>query len=114
MQLVKIVATPTSLVDHAKRILKIYMMLSNMDIWLSDTQLTVMSYFMVYGYNKNTRKTVLLHKLLKTNNSLYNTVHKLKSCGLLQSDAEGDTVVNPGLPKPEPVMAMMIKMDNRK
>jgi hypothetical protein len=112
MQLVKIKKKTNSKVEQAKVLIAMFCLLIN--VKLSDTELTVLAYFMVYRINRKTKDLILSSGLLKTEDSLKNTMSKLKKFGMLVRDTESkeytlrkdlDFTVNP-------VVGILIKIDN--
>lgn len=85
------------------------------DIRLSDTELTVLSYFLVYKDSEATRSLILKSEILKTEDSLGNTISKLKKFGLLKKDSiTKEYTVNSKINfQPDTVIGMLIKIDNR-
>jgi hypothetical protein len=81
MQLVKIKKKTNSKVEQAKTMISIFCLLMN--IKLSDTELTVLAYFMVYKINRKTKDLILNAGILKSDDSLKNTLSKLKKFGML-------------------------------
>ena len=112
MNFLRIVKKTKSKIDQAKSILSIYCLLS--EISLSNTELTVLSYFMIYGINDNTKKLILDSQLLKSEDSLKNTISKLKKVGLIKKAVYGkDYTLNENINfKPDSVMGLLIKIDN--
>jgi hypothetical protein len=112
MQLVKIRKNTNSKVEQAKVLIAIYCLLTN--IKLSDTELTVMAYFMVYKINRKTKDLILSSGILKSEDSLKNTLSKLKKFGMLIRGVDSKEYslrkdLNFTL---EPVMGVLIKIDN--
>ena len=81
MQLLKIKKKTGSKVEQAKVLIAVFCLLIN--IKLSDTELTVLAYFMVYKINRKTKDLILSSKILKTEDSLKNTMSKLRKFGML-------------------------------
>lgn len=81
MQLVKIRKKTNSKVEQAKVLIALFCLLVN--IKLSDTELTVLAYFMVYRITRKTKDLILAAGILKTEDSLKNTMSKLKKFGML-------------------------------
>ena len=82
MQLIKIEKKTNGKIEQAKVVLSVFCLLS--EIKLSDTELTVLAYFLVYRDSDETRELILKSELLKRDGSLGNTVSKLKKFGLLK------------------------------
>jgi hypothetical protein len=113
MQLLKIKKKTQSKVEQAKTLILLFTTLMN--IKLSDTELTVLAYFMVYRINRKTKDLILSSGILKTEDSLKNTLSKLKKFGMLVRHPESreyslrkelDFLLNP-------VMGVLIKIDNQ-
>jgi hypothetical protein len=112
MQLVKIKKKTTSKVEQAKTLIAIFCLLMN--IKLSDTELTVLAYFMVYKINRKTKDLILSSGILKTEDSLKNTLSKLKKFGMLVKSVDSKEY---SLRKDldfnlSPVMGVLLKLDN--
>jgi hypothetical protein len=112
MQLVKIRKKTNNKVEQAKTIIALFCLLTN--IKLSDTELTVLSYFMVYKINRKTKDLILSAGILKSEDSLKNTLSKLKKFGMLVKNVDSkeyslrkdlDFSLNP-------IMGVLIKIDN--
>lgn len=112
MQLVKIQKKTNGKIDQAKVILSIFCLLSGIN--LSDTELTVLAYFLVYKINQNTKELILKSQVLKSEDSLKNTISKLKKFGLLKKSATSrEYLLNESVSIPlEPVIGFLIKIDN--
>lgn len=112
MQLVKIKKKTNSKVEQAKYLIALFCLLIN--IKLSDTELTVLAYFMVYKINRKTKDLILSSGILKTEDSLKNTMSKLKKFGMLVRDAESkEYTLRKDLNfQVDPVMGILIKIDN--
>lgn len=113
VQLIKVEKRAVGKIEQAKIALSIFCLLS--DIKLSDTELTVLSYFLVYKDSEATRNLILKSELLKTEDSLGNTISKLKKFGLLKKDGiTKEYTVNSKINfQPDLVIGMLIKIDNR-
>lgn len=112
MQLVTVVKKTTTKIDQARAVLSIFCLLS--DIRLSDTDLTVMSYFMVYRINDESKKLIVDSQILNSD-SLQNTISRLKKFGLIKKANVGkDWHISEKLDiKLEGEVGMLIKIDNR-
>jgi hypothetical protein len=112
MQLVKIKKKTNSKVEQAKTMISIFCLLMN--IKLSDTELTVLAYFMVYKINRKTKDLILNAGILKSDDSLKNTLSKLKKFGMLVRNIDSKEYslrkeLDFGL---SPTMGVLIKIDN--
>lgn len=112
MQLVKAVKKVNGRVEQAKIVINIFCMLS--DIKLSDTELTVIAYYTVYVDNNKVKELILKSGILKSTDSLKNTISKLKRIGLLKkSPTNKEYIVHERLNfKLDPVIGFLIKIDN--
>lgn len=112
MQIIKAIKKTQGKIEQAKAVVNIFCMLS--DIKLSDAELTVIAYFVVYGENKKVKELILNSKILKSEDSLKNTISKLKRIGLLKkSTTNKEYHVHERLNfKLEPVIGFLIKIDN--
>jgi len=84
MQLVKIKKKTNSKVEQAKTLISIFCLLTN--IKLSDTELTVLAYFMVYKINRRTKDLIITAGVMKNDDSLKSTVSRLKKFGMIVKD----------------------------
>lgn len=112
MQLVKVKKKTNNKVEQAKLLIALFCLLTG--IKLSDTELTVLSYFMVYKINRKTKDLILSSGILKSEDSLKNTLSKLKKFGMLVKNIDSKEYslrkdLNFTL---DPVMGMLIKIDN--
>lgn len=113
MQLVRMSKSTSSKVDQAKTLVSIFCLLSG--IKLSDTELIVLSYFMVYKINQSTKDLILKSKILETEDSLRNTISKLKKVGLIRKSSHNKEYLiseelNVSL---HSSIALLIKIDNK-
>lgn len=83
MQLVKIVKKTNSKIDQAKTLLSVFCLLS--DIRLSEAELTVLAYFLVYKISDTTKELIIKSQILNSG-SLKNTISKLNRFGLIKKD----------------------------
>jgi len=112
MRLVKIKKKTNSKVEQAKVLIALFCLLIN--IKLSDTELTVLAYFMVYRITRKTKDLILSSGILKTEDSLKNTMSKLKKFGMLvrNIDSKEYTLRKDLDFAVDPVMGVLIKIDN--
>lgn len=112
MQLIKIEKKTSGKIEQAKWVLGVFCFMS--DIRLSDTELTVLSYFLVYKDSPSTRERIVKSEILKSEDSLNNAVSKLKKMGLLKKDQiSKEYSVNTKINfKPDSVVGLLIKIDN--
>lgn len=112
MQLVKVVKHTSSKIEQAKLLLKLFCVLS--DIKLSDSELTVLAFFVVYGINDETKDLIVKSEILK-GNSIKNTMSKLSNSGLIKKavGSKKEYYVTEKINvKPEPSVGMLIKINN--
>lgn len=112
MQLLKINKKTTNKVEQAKTMIAMFCLLTN--IKLSETELTVLAYFMVYKINRKTKDLILSSGILKSEDSLKNTLSKLKKFGMLVRNTDSkDYSLRKDLDfSLQPVMGILIKIDN--
>jgi hypothetical protein len=112
MQLIKVVKKTNTKLDQAKTILSIFCLLS--DVRLSETDLTVMAYFMVYQITDETKKLIIDSKILNAD-SLQNTISRLKKFGLIKKSNIGKSyhISEKIAVKLDSEIGMLIKIDNR-
>ena len=84
------------------------------DVRLSETDLTVMAYFMVYNITDETKKLIVDSKILNPD-SLQNTISRLKKFGLIKKSNIGKSyhISDKLSVKLDSEVAMLIKIDNR-
>lgn len=113
MQLIKINKKTNNKIEQAKCLVSIFCLLSS--IKLSDTDMTVLSYFMVYNINQTTKDLILKSKILLNEDSLKNTISKLKGVGLIKkSSIRKEYLINDSLSiNLDSVTAVLIKIDNK-
>lgn len=113
IQFIKIVKKTNGKIEQAKCIIGMFCLLS--DIKLSDAELTVLAYFAVYKDNTKVKEFIIKGNILKTEDSLKNTISKLKRAGLLKkSTTNKEYSINDRLNfTPEPVIGFLIKVDNQ-
>ena len=112
MQLIKVSKKTNGKIEQAKIVISIFCMLS--DIKLSDSELTVIAYFAVYKANDKVRELVLKSNILKTEDSLKNTISKLKRNGLLKKSSNKEYTISDKLMfNSEPIIGFLIKIDNK-
>ena len=112
MQVIKAVKKTNGKIDQIKVIISLFCILS--DIKLSDTELTVMAYFILYKKNDTVKDLILKSGILKTSDSLKNTISKLKRTGFLKKSPTNKEYIvydkfNFSI---EPVIGFIIKIDN--
>lgn len=109
--LIKIEKKVQGKIEQAKLIISLFCKLSK--IKLSETELAVIAYFMVYKLTKQTEELILKSELLANDNSLQNVMSKLRKVGLIIRKDKKD-YINDILNIPiEPVIGLFIKIDNK-
>lgn len=109
--LIKIEKKVKGKIELAKVVISVFCLLSN--IHLSDSELTVLAYFVVYKISEQTKQLILKSKILATEASFGNTMSKLRKVGLISKSNKIDKI-NPNLDMElEPVMGLLIKVDNK-
>lgn len=109
--LIKIEKKTGGKIEQAKVVLSIFCLLSN--IHLSDSELTVLAYYIVYGLNEPTKQLILKSKILATEASFGNTMSKLRKVGLIIKNNKQDKL-NPQIAiELHTVMGILIKVDNK-
>lgn len=111
MQLVRIIKRTGNKIEQARVVIAIFCLLS--EIKLSDNELTVLAYFMVYGMTKET-DDLIIKSAIHTPYSLNNTKSKFKRFGLIKKNQSARQYeINERLRvKPEAQIGMLIKIDN--
>lgn len=84
VSLVKMTRQVTNRVDLAKAIIEIFTSFNKIKI--SDTQITVLAYFMVYGVNLQTKKLIVKIGICKNINTVKIAMVKLKKLELIYKD----------------------------
>jgi hypothetical protein len=109
--LIKISKKAKSKIDQAKIILSIMCLLS--DIKLSDTELTTLSYFIVYGITEKTKNLILTARILKTEDSLKNAMTKFRKSGLIKKNERKEDLLAEQVRFPiSDTTGILIKVDN--
>jgi hypothetical protein len=109
--LIKIPKKSKSKIDQTKIILSILCLLS--EIKLSDTELTTLSYFIVYGLTEKTKNLILTSKILKTEDSLRNAMTKFRKFGLIKKNDRKEDLLTDGITfPPTDIVGILIKVDN--
>lgn len=111
MQLVKIIKKTNNKIDQARAVLSIFTMLSDMK--LSDSDLSILAYFMVYGINKETESLIIKSQILNPD-SLSNTRSRLKKFGLIKKLPNKTYEITEKLRlKMDTEIGVLIKIDNK-
>lgn len=111
MQLIKVVKKTNSKIEQAKTLLSIFCLLS--EIKLSQAELTVLAYFLVYKINDQTKDLIVKSEILNLD-SLKNTMSRLTKFGLIKRSAVSKeyTLSDQINVLPDNVLGMLIKIDN--
>jgi hypothetical protein len=109
---IKIIKKTDSKVEQIKVVIKIFCLLSG--IKLSDTEVTTLAFFVVYGLTEKTKSFIIQSKILKSFSSLKNTITKLRKNSLLiKNDIEED-IINPQINiTPNETVGVFIKIDGK-
>lgn len=110
-KVLKLTKKTQSKIELANLMLNIYCQLAS--IKCPETELLVMSYFMVYGIKKSTKELIIRSEILKHKGSLENAMSKLRSLGLLIKVEDEGTKVKPELDfSIDNTMGIIIKLEN--
>lgn len=111
MQLIKVVKKTNSKIEQAKTFLSIFCLLS--EIHLTQTELTVLAYFLVYKINDQTKDLIVKSEILNPG-SLKNTISKLSKVGLIKKSTTGKEYhISDKLGSaPDTKVSMLIQIDN--
>ena len=111
MQLIKVVKKTNSKIEQAKTLLAIFCLLS--EIRLSQTELTVLAYFLVYKINDQTKDLIIKSEILNAD-SLKNTMSKLSKFGLIKkSTISKEYYVSEKINiNPDVKVGMLVQIDN--
>lgn len=109
--LIGISKTVSTKIDAARCIISIYNILN--DIKISDTEVTVLAYFILYGINRDTKQLIIRSEICKNINVIKGILTKLKKNNLIyKDDLNGKVYVNPALNiNISPITAMYIKLN---
>lgn len=108
---IKIEKKTVGKIEQAKLLIKLFCVLSN--IKLSDAELNTLAFYMVYGISSVTKDLILKSKVLANEDSLRNTLSKLRKVGLIKKVNREDKLNDSLGVKLEPVIGMLIKIDNK-
>lgn len=95
MQVLKLKHKTANKIELAQMLLSVYCLMN--DIKISKTENLIMAYFLVYGIKKTTKDLILNSLILKSYNSLENSLTNLRKVGLVIRDKEDFTKVCPQL-----------------
>lgn len=111
--LVKMVKQVTTKIDLARAIVNITLCFN--DIKLSDTEITILAYFMVYGVNTNTKNLIVKSEVCKNIANIKTIMVKLKKLGLIyKDDLNGKVYVDKSIGfELTPTVGIYLKIDNK-
>lgn len=84
--LIKMIKKVDSKVELAKNIISLYICFN--DLTLSDTEKTVLAYFMVYGINTQTKELIVESQICKNIFTVKTVMSKLKKKKLIYKDED--------------------------
>lgn len=110
VQITKQVATK---IDLAKNIVNIILCFN--DLKLSDTEVTILAYFMVYGVSQQTKNLIVKSEVCKNVANIKTIMVKLKKLGLIyKDDLNGKVYVDKSLGfELTPTVGIYLKIDNK-
>jgi hypothetical protein len=109
--LIKYLKKTKGKIEQAEVLLSIHCYLAN--IKLSKSELTVLSYFLVYKIKDSTKDLILKSKILKSFDSLSNTMSKFRSLGLVKKKENREDVLSEDINiDMEDVLGVIIKIEN--
>lgn len=111
--LLKMAKQVTTKIDLAKAIIQLVICFEN--IKLSDTEITILAYFMVYGVNQQTKTLIVKSEVCKNLSNIKTIMVKLKKLGLTyKDDLNGKVYVNSTLSvELTPVLALYFRIENK-
>jgi len=111
--LVKMVKQVSTKIELAKTIVNISMCFNN--IKLSDTEVSVLAYFMVYGINTQSKNLIVKSEICKNLANIKTIMVKLKKLELIyKDDLNGKVYVDKNLSfELTPTVAFYLKIDNK-
>jgi hypothetical protein len=113
VSLIRMTKQVNTKIELAKAIL--YITICFNSIKLSDTEVTVMAYFMVYGINQATKNLLIKAEVCKNINNIKTIMVKLKKLELIyKDDFDGKVKTAPALTfELTPSVAIYLKIDNK-
>lgn len=108
--LIKIEKKTHGKIEQAKVLISIFCQLSN--IKLSDTENTILAYFIVYKISETTEDLIVKARLA-TVDSLKNVMTKLRKVSLIKKVNKEDILHESLNLEMQPVMGVLIKVDNK-
>lgn len=111
VSVLKMAKQVTTKIELAKAIIHLTICFRN--IKLSDTETTVLAYFMVYGINQQTKNLLIKSEVCKNINNIKTIMVKLKKLDLIyKDDLNGKVLITQNLAfELTPTIAMYLKMD---
>mgnify|MGYP003331211417 CR=1 FL=1 len=111
--LMRMVKTVSSKIELAKTIINVSICFNN--IKLSDTEVTILAYFMVYGINQETKNLIVKSAICKSLANIKTIMVKLKKLDLIYKDEfNGKVYVIPSLNfELTPTVGIYLKIDNK-
>lgn len=111
VSIIKMVKKVSTKVDLASTIINVCLYFN--DIKLSDTEIMVLAYFMVYGVNQTTKELIVKSEICKNIGNIKTIMVKLKKLELIYKDEyNGKVYVNKGFKlELTPSVAMYLKID---
>lgn len=111
--LIKMVKQVATKIDLAKSIVNITLCFN--DIKLSDTEVTILAYFMVYGVTQQTKTLIVKSQVCKNVANIKTIMVKLKKLGLIyKDDLNGKVYVVKSLAfELTPSVGIYLKIDNK-
>lgn len=98
-------------IEQAKLLIRLFCVLT--DIKISDAELNTLAFYMVYGISSVTKELILKSKVLANEDSLRNTLSKLRKMGLIKKFNREDVITDTLNVKLDPVIGVLIKIDNK-
>lgn len=113
VSIIKMVKSVGSKIELAKTIITVSICFSN--IKLSDTEITILAYFMVYGINQQSKNLIVKSSICKSLANIKTIMVKLKKLELIyKDDITGKVCVTPSLNVDlTPTIGIYLKVDNK-
>jgi len=83
-------------------------------IKLNEAEISIVSHFMLEGYNKETRKEIINNKLCKNDQNLANMIVRLREKGIIVRNGYKEELCRELNIKLQEDTLLMIRLDNRK
>ena len=108
--LIKLHKKTTGKIEQIKVVLKVYCLFN--DIKMSDSELTVLAYCIVYGIKQETFDLIINSKIF-TENSLQNTLSKLRTNKFILRNEKNEDILSDNFKIPsESIIGILIKIEN--